>query len=103
MTTYLKVASVPLLAHAEEAHERLGVGAVGAQDDGIDVDATQQAIALAPRLLGLLGEGLAHARVTGVDQNPLAALGVFQLDEADVRQIEVARVVDDHADDVVPA
>src|SRR5262249_6296297 len=41
------LSSLPTLAHAEEAQEGFGVGAVGADDDGVDIDAAQHTLALA--------------------------------------------------------
>ena len=49
------------------------------------------------------GERLADARVAGVDDVALAGLGLLELDEPDVGQLALARIVEHDRDDVVAA
>jgi len=53
--------------------------------------------------IGDLGESGAEALVARVDRPLAAGLGIFDLQQADVRQPELARVEDFDADDLAPS
>src|SRR5437868_3334177 len=91
-------ASLPALAHAEEAQQRFGVGAVGRDRDRVDVGGAEQAVARAPRLRRCACELLAQPTIAGVDDVALAALELLELDETDVRQRRLPRVVEHDRD-----
>ena len=63
-----------VLAHAEEAEQSFGVGAIRPDDHGIDVDAAQHTVALAARGFGALFEVAPHAAVAGVEQEVFSGL-----------------------------
>ncbi len=95
--------SSAFLPLAEEADKLAVVGLAGVEFDGIGTGAAQlPQEGAAP--LGLAGEqGAAGGGVGGVHPDPLAGLGVLEVDEADGGQRAFALVADDETDQVVAA
>ena len=76
--------------------------AIGRNLDQIDPCLAHELDQRRPPLVGRRAKGVTHRRAVGVQQQPLARLGVLQFEQPDGRQLLLARIADANGDQVVP-
>ncbi len=93
----------PLRPLPEKPNQRLDVWLVGADVDGVHVHRAQHAVAAGFEHARFFRKLRAHAAIRRIENDDLAGLRIFQLDQADVRQFHLARVGDGDRHQVMAA
>src|SRR5712692_6942704 len=82
----------PAFAEAEETDQRVEMAAVGGRFDEIDVRGAGELAQLLAATAGCRRVSPAHLCTTRVEQEPMACLGILQLDETDRGEVLLARI-----------